>query len=202
MSIGFLGKHHTEETRRKLSLSLKGRKVWNKGKTYEELMGSEKANIFKENIRNTLRKIKRTEEFKNKLRKYYSTEEGQKICKERRLRQIMPTKDTYIEIAIQTRLKELNIPFITHKTVIGQPDIFIEPNICIFADGCYWHGCEQCSDKNKMSNWIKARKISDILITQKLQNSGYIVLRFWEHDIKNDIDNIINNIKIEGASLA
>ena len=35
-----------------------------------------------------------------------------------------------------------------------------------------------------MSGWIKSRKIADILITQKLIENKYIVLRLWEHEIK------------------
>ncbi len=128
-----------------------------------------------------------TEEIKRKIR----------IC---RLKQLFPLKDTLIELRLQNKLTELNILFEKHKTVIGQPDIFIQPNICIFADGCYWHGCEQCYDKNKMSSWIKQRKAADILITQKLQNEGYVVLRFWEHDIKNNLDECFSFILAKLAS--
>lgn len=120
-----------------------------------------------------------------------------------RLNQILPTKDTSIEILLQNKLKEHGIPFSIHKKILNltQPDIFIEPNICIFADGCFWHSCEKCFDKNYFNkpsplfNKIRLRKVSDILITQKLINEGYIVLRFWEHEINNDLDNCINKIK-------
>ena len=112
-----------------------------------------------------------------------------------RLTQIFPLKDTEIEIKIQRKLTELNIQFVTHKSIIGQPDIFIEPNICIFIDGCWWHGCEQCFNRNKLSEWILKRKVSDELITLKLRKENYIVMRFWEHDINNAIENVINEIE-------
>lgn len=119
--------------------------------------------------------------------------------KQIRLKQVFPLRDTSIEVALQNKLRELNISFLTHKLILDftKPDIFIEPNICIFADGCYWHACEQCYDKNKMSNWIRARQVADILITQKLINAGYKVFRFWEHDIKKNVDACISQVILE-----
>ena len=47
---------------------------------------------------------------------------------------------------LQNLLTVAKIKFETHRmyikqglTIHGQPDIFIKPNICIFADGNYWH---------------------------------------------------------------
>lgn len=142
----------------------KGIKNPNKGKTFEEIYGYEKAQLIK--------------------KKYI----------EKRIKQVFPLRDTKPERILQEVFKKEGIKFETHKSIMGQPDIFIEPNICIFADGCYWHGCEQCYNRNKMSNWIKSKKVIDSYVTQKLQNMGYIVFRFWEHDIKNNLDICINKI--------
>ena len=116
------------------------------------------------------------------------------ILKQKRLNIVIPRKDTSIEIKLQKILEEKNIPFYKHKSILGQPDIFIEPNICIFADGCYWHGCEKCMDRNRLPPKIRGRKVYDLCITQKLQNDGYVVLRFWEHEINNNIEECINTI--------
>ena len=64
---------------------------------------------------------------------HYSEEIREKI-RLSRLGRHLPIKDTSIEIALQKALKERGIKFETHKTIFGQPDIFIKPNICIFAD--------------------------------------------------------------------
>jgi len=96
---------------------------------------------------------------------------------------------------IQDKLKQTNINFRTHEPILGQPDIFIEPNFCIFIDGCYWHCCEICFDKNKFNDKQRIKIIKDNIITQKLIENNYITLRFWEHEIKASIMECIDKIK-------
>ena len=115
----------------------------------------------------------------------------------KRLHQVFPIQDTLPEQLFQKELIKNNIPYFTHKIIsnICQCDIFIEPNIVIFVDGCYWHGCEQCFNKQKMSNWILIRQTADNLITLKLRKNNFIVLRFWEHEIYNHLNILITKIK-------
>lgn len=106
----------------------------------------------------------------------------------KKLRQISPRKDTSIEVRLQEGLTKLGIRFEKHKAILGQPDVFIGPNVCVFADGCYWHGCERCYNRNNFSSQQRARIVRDQVITQKLINDGYVVLRFWEHDINGSFE--------------
>lgn len=126
----------------------------------------------------------------------HHTDDARRRIRESRLQRVFPTKDTLPERILQQSLTSNNIDFKKHKPLLGicQCDVFIEPNIAIFVDGCWWHGCEQCLDRNNMPGWIKARKMADLMITQKLQNDGYVVLRFWEHEIHGDIDLCIGQI--------
>ena len=83
------------------------------------------------------------------------------------------------QIAIQNQLEEKDIYFITHKAIIGQPDIYIPGlNLCIFADGCYWHGC-QIHHPTRYQD----RFYSDFRIKHTLELEGYKVIRIWEHYI-------------------
>jgi len=111
----------------------------------------------------------------------HSKETKQKISI-MRLKQVFPRRDTKIEVKLQKELKNNSIPYETHKAIFGQPDIFIKPNLCIFADGDYWHNLERCKKR-------------DIEVNNVLINKGYIILRFWEHEIKNQIDSCLNIIK-------
>lgn len=90
-----------------------------------------------------------------------------------RMKQILPRKDTSIEIKLREELDKLKVRYETHKSILGQPDIFIEPNICVFADGDYWHNRSE-------------RKIRDEYVNKKLKKMRYLVLRFWEHEINSD----------------
>lgn len=225
---GMLGKKHSEETK----IKFKNRKAWNKGLTKNDderiRKYSEKLSTIKKGVPNLkLKGTKRPWASKN-LGKYsklgnswrkgkgelfkggknyffgkHHSEETKQKLREKRLTRIIPSKDTLPERMLQDSLKVAGIDFMTHKSILGQPDIFIEPNICIFADGCYWHGCEQCMDRNKLESWIRGKRVKDELITQKLINDGYIVLRFWEHEIHGDIDSCISQIKkcVEGVKI-
>ena len=210
-----LGKHHSEKTIEKMRESRKGLGCpWNKGlpKELTSMFGKHHSEKTKEKIRGIIKqqwktKInygmkgkKLTEDQKRKISeknigKKYSIESRLKM-RISRLKYKHPLKDTAIEILLQNALKSNGIDFQTHKPILNltQPDIFIEPNICIYADGCYWHGCEQCLDRNKFNGMQRKQIVKDVLITQKLINENYVVLRFWEHEINNNLENCTNMI--------
>ncbi len=108
-------------------------------------------------------------------------------------------KCSKIEIKIQEKLKENNILFEYHAFLYGIPDIRLTgTQILIFADGCYWHGCPECNncilnDKKRQQKVHNIHRKDDI-IANTLKNQGYIVLRYWEHEINNNIDDIVKEI--------
>lgn len=112
------------------------------------------------------------------------SEETRIKLREVRLHQIMPKRDTMPERRVQNWLTKKGILFETHKPILGQPDIFLEPNMCIFVDGCYWHGCPICFKEFNIHQ-IKNKK-RDEIVTQRLREQGYIVLRIWEHNITEE----------------
>lgn len=65
-----------------------------------------------------------------------------------------------------------------HFTLV---DIFIAPNICVYADGDYWHG-------------LPGNKRKDERITRQLSEMGFVVLRLKEKDIKNKLQSCLNDI--------
>lgn len=89
-------------------------------------------------------------------------------------------ENTWIELSLQRQLTAEGVDFYTQVPLLGLPDIFIAPNICIFADGCYYHACKKCGMGSKFPG--KAKK--DNFNTRKLEEFGFVVFRFWEHDIK------------------
>lgn len=116
------------------------------------------------------------------------------IIREKRLKQIIPYKDTRPERMVQIALSLESIKFEKHKAITGQPDIFIEPNLCIFIDGCYWHGCTECKPYENLSEKQKNRIVSDMKTNHKLTSMGYFVLRIPEHEIVKNNANSINKI--------
>jgi hypothetical protein len=111
--------NHTIESRKKMSLAKKGIKISEEHKAkiskyLKEHPEHPGLNYWKER--------KGTEEFDKMISQRLK---GIKRC------------NTSIETKLQNWLKDQKISFETHYPVIGHPDIFIKPNICIFADGCY-----------------------------------------------------------------
>lgn len=87
----------------------------------------------------------------------------------------------------------------THKIFItnddnffGKPDIvFKKYKVCVFLDSNFWHGWQYPRWKHLLKNdfWrekIERNRKRDKKVTQKLCADGWIVLRFWEYQIKKD----------------
>lgn len=192
---GMSGKHHSETTIQKMRERMKNHWLGNKNPTKNIDWEKKRIKALKGIHSSPKTEFKNGHPSHNKDK--HLSETTKEKLRDARLRQILPTKDTSIELILQNRLKDLKIPFEKHKAILNltQPDIFIEPSICIYADGCYWHGCEKCFDRNKFDAIQRGHIVQDLLITQKLQNEGYKVLRFWQHDInKNLEDKVLDEI--------
>jgi DNA mismatch endonuclease (patch repair protein) len=112
-----------------------------------------------------------------------------------------PCKDTKIELTVQGMLVDLgkvkDRDFFTDYPILAicRPDIVLYPEkVVIQCDGDYWHGFKyyhltneeilKIQPKGRQEKGILNKMIIDRNQTTKLQEAGYIVLRFWEHDIE------------------
>ncbi len=86
----------------------------------------------------------------------------------------------------------------------GKPDIVIKKrNLVIFVDGEFWHGYKWTSKKRRIKAnreyWIA--KIEGNIARDKknnrlLKKQGFTVLRFWERDIRANLDECVAKIII------
>lgn len=73
-----------------------------------------------------------------------------------------------------------------------EADIVFGPSrVCVFVDGCFWHGCPEHFDlpKSNVDWWrekIARNKSRDARQTRLLEEQGWTVLRYWEHDVLSD----------------
>jgi len=177
-----LGKPLTPEHRAKLSKAMRGRVL--PPEVRSKIATTNRKNTPKGSASPFFGKV-RSEEIRHKISealkgRHVTAEEKQKI-RAARLRQVFPQKDTKPERLMQALLTTKGIYFEKHVPLLGQPDLFIPPRLCIFVDGDYWH---------KLAKQI-AR---DNRVTEGLTRRGYIVLRFWEHEIYNSTDVVWNHI--------
>ena len=176
----------SEKTKDKMRLIMKGNKRAFRHKhiaseeTRKKISAANTGKIKLSPSEETRRKISLAQKGKAKSEE---TKEKMEIARRNR---VFPFKDTKIEVTLQNILMGNNIKFEKHKNLIGQPDIFIEPNICVFADGDYWHRNPLKFESDYCAGGWVTQKVwdKDKKITEKLQNQGYIVLRFWESQIK------------------
>ncbi|MDA8142734.1 MAG: very short patch repair endonuclease [Thermoplasmatales archaeon] len=75
----------------------------------------------------------------------------------------------------------------------GNPDMGnVSRKIAIFVDGCFWHGCPICykppsSRHEYWSSKLRRNFEHDQYVNNNLKDSGYMVIRFWEHEILSDV---------------
>jgi len=86
------------------------------------------------------------------------------------------------------------------STILGHPDIvFKRKKVIIFVDGCFWHGCPLCcriptSRREYWESKIFKNNARDKKLSEQLEAEGWIVLRFWEHEIKKNIVSCVKAI--------
>lgn len=90
---------------------------------------------------------------------------------------------------------------IKNNKIPGNPDIFFsKKRLAIFIDGCFWHKCNICFKKPKsnLNYWnkkIKKNVLRDKKINEILKKKKITILRFWGHEIKNNIFNSFKKFK-------
>lgn len=106
----------------------------------------------------------------------------------------IPGKWTKPELAVAARLDALGMCYETHaRDLPGSPDfVFRTAGVAIFVDGDFWHGWRFAVWKDKLSPaWevkISGNRRRDARNFRLLRRDGWIVLRVWEHQIKQDLD--------------
>lgn len=111
--------------------------------------------------------------------------------------QAIRSKDTSIEIKLRKALWEKGIRYRkNYKAVIGKPDIAITKcKIAVFCDSDYWHGYDWENRNQRIKSnreyWIpkiERNMERDRQVTKALEDDGWLVLRFWEWQIKKQLD--------------
>jgi DNA mismatch endonuclease Vsr len=88
-----------------------------------------------------------------------------------------------------------------HATTLpGNPDfVFCDAVLAVFVDGCFWHGCPRCghvprTNRNFWSAKILRNRARDAETSRRLRRTGYRVVRFWEHELAEDLPRCVARI--------
>ncbi len=65
--------------------------------------------------------------------------------------------------------------------------LFTRAKVAVFIDGCFWHGCPEHGTMPRTNSAFWSAKIArnrsrDADTNARLQEAGWLVLRFWEHE--------------------
>lgn len=102
------------------------------------------------------------------------------------------TRDTVPELAVRKLLHASGLRYNVDKVVLQQPRrradiVFPSIRVAVFIDGCFWHRCPThgTSPANNSDWWrekLDRNVARDRETNQLLEDQGWTVLRFWEHE--------------------
>jgi len=133
----------------------------------------------------------------NEASGFYTTAKRSKIMSKIR------GKNTKPELAFRKALYAKGYRYrIDYKKLIGKPDIVLKKyRTIIFIDGEYWHGHNWAVRKPKVKTnrefWIAKieRNIQrDREVNEELERLDYKVFRFWENEIKNELEGCLTKV--------
>lgn len=113
-------------------------------------------------------------------------------------------KDTKPELLLRKELWRRGLRYRkNYKELYGKPDIvFLGARIAVFVDGKMWHGYdwEHRKDdfKSRRDYWIPKieRNIEhDYEVTQELISLDWLVMRFWDFEIKKNLQECADKIE-------
>lgn len=135
----------------------------------------------------------------NEASGFYTTKQRSKMMSKIR------GKNTKPEMIFRRALWKRNVRYrIDSKQLPGKPDISIKKyNLAIFIDGEFWHGYNwddrKGSIKSNRDFWIpkiERNMQRDRQINHELRDMGFVVFRFWSQEIKDNLDQCINDILV------
>ena len=128
------------------------------------------------------------------------------LTKEQRKKnmQRIRSKDTKAEIMLRKALWHKGIRYRKNYAKLpGKPDIVITKHrIAIFVDGDFWHargheeqpGEQIATNKTFWAAKLKQNVERDRYINELLLEQGWLVLRFWESDVKKNMGKCVDEV--------
>lgn len=119
------------------------------------------------------------------------------------------SRDTRPEMALRHALWVRGLRYrVNVRSLIGKPDIvFTRAKIAVFCDGDFWHGHNWAirglasldDELKRYSDFWRDKILGNIERDKKntlnLELDGWVVMRFWESDIKSDVEKCADAIE-------
>ena len=90
-----------------------------------------------------------------------------------------------------------------HPHMVGRPDfVFPRARVAVFCDSHFWHGYrwkeKRTEIKRNRDFWltkIEGNIKRDREVNRQLREAGWVVIRFWEHQIVRSVDRCVSKIE-------
>jgi DNA mismatch endonuclease (patch repair protein) len=111
-------------------------------------------------------------------------------------------KNTSVELRLRRTLWHRGLRYrLQGRIGRSRPDlIFPGPRVAVFVDGCFWHGCPThyrlpVGNRDFWKAKIVRNTQRDLRTTRSLEAAGWHVLRFWECEVKADVDGLADRVE-------
>ena len=90
---------------------------------------------------------------------------------------------------------------VNHRLPACRPDVvFIGSRVAVFLDGCFWHGCptHYVRPRTREDFWadkLRRNVDRDRRQTLELEAAKWTVMRFWEHEVDEDLERIVRSVR-------
>lgn len=109
--------------------------------------------------------------------------------------------DTEPELQLRCALWKRGLRYrVNYRTPGGRADFALPARgVAIFVDGCFWHGCPEHYVRPRSASAFWERKLlenvsRDRRQTQQLLDAGWIPIRLWEHEVREDLEGAASGV--------
>lgn len=80
----------------------------------------------------------------------------------------------------------VGLPVLAENLRVCPDIVFTRAKVAVFVDGCFWHSCPAhgTTPRSNTAYWqdkLRRNQIRDRLVTERLEEAGWRVVRVWEH---------------------
>lgn len=87
----------------------------------------------------------------------------------------------------------------------GNPDVVLPAaRVSVFIDGDFWHGRDWPQRRRRLQTganpeyWIRKIEYNmarDAAVTRELERSGWLVVRFWDSDVRRRLEDVVGVLR-------
>jgi DNA mismatch endonuclease (patch repair protein) len=124
---------------------------------------------------------------------------GRKLTKSEQMARVR-SRDTAPETLLRRTLWAAGLRYRVRPRLPGTPDLaFPRARVAVFVDGCFWHGCPRHYTAPAANAGFWGAKLSrnlsrDRKVDRALSESGWTVVRIWEHEVTEDADAAVGRL--------